>query len=101
MKDTMHLAAVGCQVGWQLLCERALQRQAHSAKLGGRGVHPRRHPHEVAKRRGVKLGRKPILTPARIAHARRLTDGGESPRTVASTLRVGRTTLWRALKAAA
>ena len=56
---------------------------------------------KAAKRRGVKLGRKPILTPAQVAHARRLIDGGESPRTVASTLRVGRTTLWRALKAAA
>jgi DNA invertase Pin-like site-specific DNA recombinase len=52
----------------------------------------------AAKRRGVKLGRKPTLTPAQVAHARRLIDGGESPRTVASTLRVGRTTLWRALK---
>ena len=56
---------------------------------------------KAAKRRGVKLGRKPILTPAQVAHARRLIDGSESPRTVASTLRVGRTTLWRALKAAA
>lgn len=53
---------------------------------------------KAAKRRGVKLGRKPTLTPAQVAHARRLIDGGESPRTVASTLRIGRTTLWRALK---
>jgi DNA invertase Pin-like site-specific DNA recombinase len=56
---------------------------------------------KAAKRRGVKVGRKPTLTPAQVTHARRLIDGGESPRTVASTLRVGRTTLWRALKAAA
>jgi DNA invertase Pin-like site-specific DNA recombinase len=55
----------------------------------------------AAKRRGVKLGRKPILTPAQITHARRLIDGGERPHSVASTLSVGRTTLWRALKAAA
>lgn len=55
----------------------------------------------AAKRRGVKVGRKPMLTTAQVAHARRLIDGGESPRTVASTLRVGRTTLWRALKATA
>ncbi|MFI5022399.1 MAG: recombinase family protein [Alphaproteobacteria bacterium] len=53
----------------------------------------------AAKRRGQKLGRKAILTPAQVKHARRLIDGGESPRTVATTLRVGRTTLWRALKA--
>jgi DNA invertase Pin-like site-specific DNA recombinase len=56
---------------------------------------------KAAKRRGVKVGRKPTLTQAQVTHARRLIDGGESPRTVASTLRVGRTTLWRALKAAA
>lgn len=53
----------------------------------------------AAKRRGVRLGRKPVLTPAQVVHARCLIDGGESPRTVARTLRVGRTTLWRALKA--
>jgi DNA invertase Pin-like site-specific DNA recombinase len=54
---------------------------------------------KAAQQRGVKLGRKPILTPVQVAHARRLIDGGESPRSVAGTLRVGRTTLWRALKA--
>lgn len=52
----------------------------------------------AAKRRGVKLGRKPVLTPAQVKHARRLIDDGESPRIVASTLRVARSTLWRALK---
>jgi DNA invertase Pin-like site-specific DNA recombinase len=55
----------------------------------------------AAKQLGVKLGRKPTLTPAQVAHARRLNDGGESPRTVANTLGIGRTTLWRALKFAA
>lgn len=39
----------------------------------------------AAKRRGVRLGRKPILTPGQVAHARRLIDGGESPRTVQQT----------------
>ncbi len=53
---------------------------------------------DAARRRGVKMGRKPTLTPAQIAHARRLIDDGESPRAVASSFRVGRTTLWRALK---
>ena len=52
----------------------------------------------AAKRRGVKLGRKPTLTPAQVAHARSLVEAGESPRRVAMTLRVCRTTLWRALK---
>jgi DNA invertase Pin-like site-specific DNA recombinase len=55
----------------------------------------------AAKRRGQKLGRKPSLTVAQVKHARSLIEGGESPRTVASAFRVGRTTLWRALKAAA
>lgn len=56
---------------------------------------------KAAKRRGAQLGRKPVLTSAQVTHARRLIDGGESPRTVATTLRVSRTTLWRALKVAA
>jgi DNA invertase Pin-like site-specific DNA recombinase len=34
---------------------------------------------ESAKRRGVKLGRKPKPSPHRVAHARKLIDGGESP----------------------
>jgi DNA invertase Pin-like site-specific DNA recombinase len=55
----------------------------------------------AAKRRGQKLGRKPSLTPAQITRARSLIDGGESPRSVANTFHVGRTTLWRALKPAA
>jgi DNA invertase Pin-like site-specific DNA recombinase len=53
----------------------------------------------AAKRRGQKLGRKPILTPAQIKHAAHLIEGGESPRAVAASFRIGRTTLWRALKA--
>jgi DNA invertase Pin-like site-specific DNA recombinase len=52
----------------------------------------------AAKRRGQKLGRKPILTPAQIKHAACLIEGGESPRAVAASFRIGRTTLWRALK---
>jgi DNA invertase Pin-like site-specific DNA recombinase len=52
----------------------------------------------AAKRRGQKLGRKPILTLAQVKHARHLIEGGESPRTVAASFRVGRTTLWRAMK---
>ena len=53
----------------------------------------------AAKRRGQKLGRRPVLTPAQITRARSLLGRGESPRSVAATLRVGRTTLWRALRA--
>lgn len=52
----------------------------------------------AAKRRGQKLGRKRILTPAQVNHARHLIEAGESPRAVATSFRIGRTTLWRALK---
>ena len=53
---------------------------------------------KAAKRRGAQLGRKPVLTSAQVTHARRLIDGGESPKAVANSFQVGRTTLWRALK---
>jgi DNA invertase Pin-like site-specific DNA recombinase len=53
---------------------------------------------KAAKRRGAQLGRKPVLTSAQVTHARRLIDGGESPKAVAKSFQVGRTTLWRALK---
>src|SRR4029453_6391138 len=34
---------------------------------------------EAAKRRGVKLGRKPKLSPHQITHARKLIENGDSP----------------------
>lgn len=55
----------------------------------------------AAKRRGVKLGRKPKLTAAQVEHARQLMDGGESGRTVARSFGVARSTLYEALKVAA
>ena len=55
----------------------------------------------AARRRGVKLGRKPALTAAQIAHARTLIERGENTRGVAAALHVGRSTLWRALKTTA
>jgi DNA invertase Pin-like site-specific DNA recombinase len=51
----------------------------------------------AARKRGVKFGRKPKLTPERIAHARQLIEAGESRQYVASLLNVGRVTLYRAL----
>ena len=42
---------------------------------------------KAAKARGVRLGRKSSMTPVQAKHARKLIDGGESPRTVARTLR--------------
>lgn len=52
----------------------------------------------AAKRRGVKLGRKPKLSPADIAHARRVIESGEETVAgMARILKVGRNTLGRAL----
>lgn len=53
----------------------------------------------AAKRRGVKLGRKPKLTAADVDHARRMIESGaESVAGMARILKVGRNTLGRALK---
>jgi len=52
---------------------------------------------EAAKRRGVKLGRKPKLSPQQVAHARKLIEQGESPAHVAQLLTVARSTLYAAL----
>lgn len=54
---------------------------------------------QAAKRRGVKFGRKPKLTPQQISHARDLVENGEARQHVADLLNVGRTTLYRALSA--
>ena len=51
-----------------------------------------------AQRRGVKLGRKLKLTVQQIKHARRLIAQGEQPASVAQSLKVGRSTLYRALQ---
>lgn len=53
----------------------------------------------AAKKRGVHLGRPPVLDLAQVNHARALIEGGEFPRDVARTMRVGKSTLYRALKA--
>ncbi len=53
----------------------------------------------AAKKRGAHLGRPPILELAQVNHARALIENGESPRDVARTMRVGKSTLYRALKA--
>lgn len=55
----------------------------------------------AARRRGVKAGRKPKLTPEKIVHAQRLIDQGESPGEVARSFDVSVATLYRHLPAAA
>src|SRR5438445_7665890 len=54
----------------------------------------------AAQARGVKMGRKPKLTPQQVVHARKLLGQGESPNTVAQLLKVSRRTLYRALSQA-
>ncbi len=53
---------------------------------------------QAAKKRGVRLGRRPSLAAAQVARARALVERGESPRAIARTMRVGKSTLYRALK---
>jgi DNA invertase Pin-like site-specific DNA recombinase len=79
----LHIAAVFSEFERSLIAERT------SAGL------------KAAKRRGVKLGRKPSLSLAQIEHARRLMETGDSAAAVARSFRVGRSTLFRLLKEAA
>ena len=56
---------------------------------------------EAAKARGRKLGRRAALNPQQLAHARQLMAGGATPTDIARTLGVGRSTLYRGLRASA
>jgi DNA invertase Pin-like site-specific DNA recombinase len=51
----------------------------------------------AAKRRGEHIGRRPALSAAQVREARELVKGGKSPTYVARIMRVGRSTLYRAL----
>jgi DNA invertase Pin-like site-specific DNA recombinase len=51
----------------------------------------------TAMARGVKMGRKPKLSPQQVAHARKLIENGESPARVARLLKVARSTRYRTL----
>ena len=51
----------------------------------------------AAMARGVKMGRKPLLTAPQIAHARKMREQGRSPREVAQLLKVSKRTLHRAI----
>jgi len=52
-----------------------------------------------ARSRGRHLGRSPSLNPSKVEHARMLIDSGASVSDTARTLNVGRSTLYRALRA--
>lgn len=56
---------------------------------------------QAAKARGVRLGRRPALTRAQLHHAQSLMALGESAASVAHSIGVGRSTLYRTLRAAA
>lgn len=52
----------------------------------------------AAVARGVKMGRKPLLSLQQVAHAKKLIGQGEPHDTVAQSLNVSRRTLYRALQ---
>ncbi len=51
----------------------------------------------AAKKRGEHIGRPPVLSPAQVREAKKMLERGESPNHVARVLRVGRSTLYRAI----
>ncbi|MGD0398720.1 MAG: recombinase family protein [Syntrophobacteraceae bacterium] len=53
----------------------------------------------AAVARGVRMGRKRLLSAQQVTHARKLIEQGEGPNTVAKSLMVSRRTLYRALAA--
>lgn len=53
---------------------------------------------DAATKRGIKLGRTRRLDEKKVAKARCLLDGGESPADVARILRVARSTLYESLR---
>jgi DNA invertase Pin-like site-specific DNA recombinase len=51
----------------------------------------------AAQARGVRMGRKPLLTVQQIDHAQKLREYGENPKAIAKLLNVSRRTIYRAL----
>lgn len=54
---------------------------------------------DAARARGRHVGRLPSLNPTKVEHARTLIDSGATVTAAARTLNVGRSTLYRALRA--
>lgn len=57
-----------------------------------------RSGREAAKARGVQFGRRPILTPNQVEHARELLGAGRTATETAELMGVHRATLYRALR---
>ena len=53
---------------------------------------------KAAQKRGVKFGRKPKLTPERLAHAKKIINQGVTRTDAAKIIGIGRATLYRALQ---
>lgn len=51
----------------------------------------------AAQARGERIGRPPALTPSQVREARAMLKRGDSPSHIARILRIGRSTLYRAL----
>jgi DNA invertase Pin-like site-specific DNA recombinase len=76
---------------WQMIAVLAELEHSLTTARTGAGV-------KAAQKRGIRFGRRPKLSPAQIAHARQLIDGGQRVQDVAALLSVGRVTLYRALQ---
>ena len=92
LTEAMDTATPTGQAMWHMIGIRAeLERSLiHERTKAGRAA---------AVARGVKLGRKPTLSPHQVAHARKLLEQGEHPEDGARFLKVSRRTIERALGA--
>jgi DNA invertase Pin-like site-specific DNA recombinase len=113
-RSLSHLVTLIAKLGARRVNFRSLSDPIDTASSGGRlvmhimgalaeferGLIVERTPAgiQAAKKRQVHLGRRPSLAAAQIDHARALIEPGESPRAVARTMNVGKSTLYRALK---
>jgi DNA invertase Pin-like site-specific DNA recombinase len=75
---------------WQMICVLAELERSLISERTRAGV-------KAARKRGVKFGRKPKLTPQQIDHARTLIASGEDRQQVADLFKINRSTLYRAL----
>ena len=75
---------------WQMICVLAELERSFISERTRAGV-------KAARKRGVKFGRKPKLTPQQIEHARKLLASGEDRQQVADLFKINRSTLYRAL----
>jgi transcriptional regulator with PAS, ATPase and Fis domain len=76
-------------------------RDRQARKIAGKLFHFDVHSENsaAAVARGVRMGRKRLLSTQQVAHARKLIEQGEGHDDVAKSLNVSRRTLYRALAA--